>query len=570
MAAEAAPAAQAGGSSASTSRGAGSADGAAKPSRTRTEMIQKLALYLKKKPDIVPSIKKRVENNQPLKVGEDVCDVGVLKDALAAYSRSCEAANAAPQAGSSSMGARWNPQGPSAATMHAKARLECEDAEQWHQKVQVIGGNKLAILTRPDVLTQPSNRYLANEEVVEVVARTVATKDGRTYLRLKLQDGWICTRSRKDFTKQVLKLCSNTDDVDLEPIGSEPPESLAKQLLEPVDDAGHRANLPEDEENRGGARPTVRPPQEFRVLATQCPILTSPHTMSASRSSLPQKEVFLADGAHFNAAEFRAYLHLKDGRGWVAEYKKADFRRLAVAPSSYSDMQLEAAVSRRRLQVTRTRRMVTSHSVVLPSSLPPEPSVMPKQVREKIPSLAEGPCIFPSDKELWPEELRPPKPLGAKTRAKLRTVYEKYAASIQQREVSGREASEKADGYARSSAKTKALRDAAKTAEKEVSALRSSWMDEVKVVLIEDDVDYHDKSAAETAAADKQMQLSVLPVQVNGRRYFCALLDEGNLEEADGESSTQKRLLGPFREREAQAREDLDTVRTQSKRQRCE
>mmetsp|Transcript_29799 Transcript_29799/g.54275 ORF Transcript_29799/g.54275 Transcript_29799/m.54275 type:complete len:559 (-) Transcript_29799:70-1746(-) len=521
------------------------------------KLVEKLAGGIQNQPRMLAELKQRVRDNKPLLLKTVLFDVDVIREAIQRVTGRQNEPVVVDLAtgGSSSSGAgasaRWTPRGPSAATCVAKAQLECEKAEPWNQKVQVMGGCKLAILTRPDVLTQPSGRYLMDGEVAEVVARTVAIKDGRTYLRLQKTDGWICTRSRKDFTKQVLKL--TTDEVLLEPPGSDPPESLAKQLLEPLDDSGKRASMLDQEDK--ASRDAARPPQQFTVLAAQCPILQSPSSTSLSKASLQQREVFTVDGTFFSLGEHRAYLHLQDGRGWISEYKKSDFHRLAVAPVGCSDAQLEVASSGRRVQAARVRRPTASVTIPTFSQEP----VLLKQVREKMPKLAEGPCIFPSDKELWPEGLCQPQPLTATMRAKLRTVRGKYGDIICQGQADAMEATEKANSYARSGPTEKALRELAKAIAKEVAQVQSDWADDVKLVLAEEGLDWKSHPAKQL---DNDKDLRISPVQVNGKRLYCALLDEGmDEEEKESETSSQRRLLGPLREAESQAQQDLESMR---------
>mmetsp|Transcript_29227 Transcript_29227/g.67282 ORF Transcript_29227/g.67282 Transcript_29227/m.67282 type:complete len:562 (-) Transcript_29227:101-1786(-) len=540
----------------STTRPNGISSGGAADPQRRLRLISILATQLQKYPEKLDGFQQRVREKKPLLLKDVLFEVDVIREAVqrATGGRRELAKVDLTTGGSSSSGAtgaRWTPRGPSAATMHAKAQLECERAEAWHQQVQVMGGCKLAILTRPDVLTQPSGRYLMDGEVVEVVARTVSVKDGRTYLRLQKQDGWICTRSRKDFTKQVIK--PQTDDVQMEPVGCEPPESLAKQMLEPMDDMGKRALLLDLEDK--ASRDAARQPQQFTVLATQCPILQSPSSFSSSKGVLAQREVFTADGTFFSMGEHRAYLHMQDGRGWISECKKSDFRRLAVAPVGCSDAQLEVATSGQRVQAARVRR--PSAPVTIPTFS--EGPSLPKQVREKMPKLSEGPCIFPSDKELWPESLCAPQPLTVALRAKLRTVRGKYGDIICQGQADAMEATEKANGYARSCATEKALRDLAKAIDKEVARVQSDWADDVKLVLAEEGLDWN-SSAPKPPDGEKELRVS--PVQVCGKRLYCALLDEGGAEEEhESETSSQRRLLGPLREAESQAQQDLEGMR---------
>ncbi|CAE6910379.1 unnamed protein product [Symbiodinium natans] len=102
------------------------------------------------------------------------------------------------------VGARWTPSSASIASIVSKALMECEDAEQYMERVRVVGDAKVAVLPKPDVNTTPTGEFLCSEEWADTVARMVNRKDGRVYVRLRNFSGWVSSRSRNDYNKVVL------------------------------------------------------------------------------------------------------------------------------------------------------------------------------------------------------------------------------------------------------------------------------------------------------------------------------------------------------------------------------
>eukprot|EP00913_Durusdinium_trenchii_P026781 g25122.t1 len=111
-----------------------------------------------------------------------------------------------PALESSSSGMRWTPSAASAACLANKAIEECEEAEGYNERVRVVGGSKLAILVKPDVASTQTGEYLAPDQWADTIARVVNRKDGRVYVRLRSLNGWVSSRSSKDYAKVVLQV----------------------------------------------------------------------------------------------------------------------------------------------------------------------------------------------------------------------------------------------------------------------------------------------------------------------------------------------------------------------------
>eukprot|EP00933_Yihiella_yeosuensis_P040331 TRINITY_DN3460_c3_g1_i1.p1 TRINITY_DN3460_c3_g1~~TRINITY_DN3460_c3_g1_i1.p1 ORF type:complete len:563 (+),score=149.52 TRINITY_DN3460_c3_g1_i1:159-1847(+) len=134
-----------------------------------------------------------------------------------------------PAGGSGAAGARWNPGASSASLLTAKALQECEQAEPFSRNVLVSANlGKVAVFGLPDVLTKPMEQQLDEGQDVEVVARYLSQRDGRVYLRLKADKGWVCTRSIQDLTHVVLSCPEVPGQSSLEP------EKFRLQLKSPA------------------------------------------------------------------------------------------------------------------------------------------------------------------------------------------------------------------------------------------------------------------------------------------------------------------------------------------------
>eukprot|EP00439_Symbiodinium_sp_Y106_P062510 s302_g9.t1 len=97
--------------------------------------------------------------------------------------------------------ARWTPEAPSSSLLTNKAIMECEQAEPF-ARTAVVGDRPVPVFGRPDVLDKPVENLSAGR--VEVVARFISHSDGRVYLRLKADAGWVSTRSVEDLAECAL------------------------------------------------------------------------------------------------------------------------------------------------------------------------------------------------------------------------------------------------------------------------------------------------------------------------------------------------------------------------------
>eukprot|EP00438_Fugacium_kawagutii_P021875 Skav233044 [mRNA] locus=scaffold909:1252693:1260197:- [translate_table: standard] len=89
-------------------------------------------------------------------------------------------------------GQRWTPSETSAEALCAKAVEECEDAEAFHQRVRVVGGQSLLVLPKPDIFrkdkddkdqtSQTSRFFSLSDGWTETIARVTNRRDGRVYV----------------------------------------------------------------------------------------------------------------------------------------------------------------------------------------------------------------------------------------------------------------------------------------------------------------------------------------------------------------------------------------------------
>eukprot|EP00928_Gymnodinium_smaydae_P028666 TRINITY_DN21809_c0_g3_i1.p1 TRINITY_DN21809_c0_g3~~TRINITY_DN21809_c0_g3_i1.p1 ORF type:complete len:542 (-),score=138.83 TRINITY_DN21809_c0_g3_i1:13-1596(-) len=249
------------------------------PMLKRDQLVRLTIGMLEKKGQaMAKELMRRVDANQPLEVRGIRVGVDVLEEALDKYASSSADAAAAAAAASaaaapssapaasstasagsdgSDAGAkaeaaalkspqkapktsgRWNPGPVTASLIAARAQMECERAETFCKKVKILPGAKVGILDKPDIFSDPTGEFLAENEIVEVVARFACQRDGRVYLRLrKERSSWISTRSRKDISKLVMSLVDG-DKTLLEPKGfGEALTSKARELLPELDVGG--------------------------------------------------------------------------------------------------------------------------------------------------------------------------------------------------------------------------------------------------------------------------------------------------------------------------------------------
>ncbi len=250
---------------------------------------------------------------------------------------------------------RWTPGQASASLLTSKAISECEQAEPFAASISFEA--PLPVFQRPDMLEKPLEYLAAGQK--DVVARFLSRREGRVYLRLKAETGWVSTRSCEDLTITAL-----TSSQALEPLkfSSWPLKSAAIQALPLVesseadvvgppalgqeDDGKDEADGGEGEEEEDGEvedeevelevaqKAKRRPVRQFRILCGRTPILKKPGFMSLSQngqSTLQKGETFWANGVFWAKSEQRAYL--RTSAGWICERSKNDLWRLAVVRS---------------------------------------------------------------------------------------------------------------------------------------------------------------------------------------------------------------------------------------------
>jgi len=437
----------------------------------------------------------------------------------------CEALSSLDKTPPGNAGLRWTPTA-SPASLASKVLSECEEAEPFSERVRVVGNTKLAVLVKPDVTSTATGEYLPPEQWAETIGRVVNRKDGRVYVRLRAFTGWVSSRSRKEYAKVVL---------EAEKSSLEPPNvqviarSRAARLLPQMTQEGK-----------------VTSPGEARRFRTTLVAQILPHpdyTGAVVGGKLNAKEEFLADGAFLRPVDGRAYLHLKDGRGWICERAKMDFSKLAVTPCGAADDLIDDEMEESGIQQpVRTRAGVKKVFVV-------EREVEPRVGKDAAQPGAENavpdlPMIFRSDQEIWPEDL-PPRPIAKLLRAKLRRLYVSHGARATECEEDLKEVSARASSYGRACPAQKELLQYAEALRKESQKAKKEWSAAVKELLKENPAGEAAKETT-TPVATAGSPGAVMPVQVRGGRWFCA-----SLREEEGRQS------GPLRISQEEASEDL-------------
>ncbi|CAJ1367654.1 unnamed protein product [Effrenium voratum] len=249
----------------------------------------------------------------------------------------------------------------------SKAMMECEQAEAFAHQVEVL--KAVPIFSRPDVLEKRLDQLAPGK--AEVVARYLSRRDGRVYLRLKAELGWVCTRSCDDLAEAVL-----AGQVSLEPekfrtwplpspaVAALPPVGLEREAQAPAaEEESEEPEEPEEPEVEGmeseegtddelneeeaeaiekeeevkeGEPSVQRAPRrvkKFRVVIGT-PVLDRPgwaKLIQNGQKMLQKGETFLADGVYWAKSEQRAYLRMTRSLGWISERSKQDLWRFAVA-----------------------------------------------------------------------------------------------------------------------------------------------------------------------------------------------------------------------------------------------
>jgi len=484
----------------------------------------------------------------------------IVNDAL---EKKQQASGATAPASSAPGGERWTPTS-SAGAMANRAVMEHEDAEQYNETVHVTAGSKVAVLTKPDVNSPVTGEYIAaSDGMVEVVARLINRKDGRVYVRLRTKTGWVSTRSRKEFSKLVLEIAEGRPALE-PPSVQAMSNPRATRYLQPVDEAGKPTGA---EATLGGE------PRRFRATG-MVPILPKPdfagEKMSVAGARFSQKQEFVADGAFLRAADGRAWLHLKDGTGWVCERHKTDFSRMVVEPCGPSDDFLDdgkEGASGSRVRAAGGKKVIVTEKkeLVVPVEALGNNASIPGGI--SVGALPQE-LVFRSDLEIWPEELRPPKPLDKNMRVKLRRIFASFGVKSKECEEDIAELDEKAKSFNRACPAQKELLQYAEQIKKEMQKVQKEWTAAVKAALAGSSVP--SKSPPPPANVKDTSGCSIMPVQVRGSRWFCASVggrpapgaSDGDEDGGAGATSTGSvfRHIGPLRLSEDDASADLQKM----------
>lgn len=569
--------------------------------RERTKLVQLITKQMIEKGDrVVGQVEQRIRDNRGIDVKGHTVDPEGLAEALAAYkaatagtataSTTSDAAPKAPTATGTlafpadatsttapkhqyllkhtlfDKPARWTAPEATNSALASRVVSECDNAEPFARVITVVGGNKVAVLTKPNVSSTATGEYLEKDEKVEVLARAVGPRDGRVYLRLRKYTGWVTTRSRKDYSKIVLGIEPGSNGPPLEPpLLATATISRAVQLLQPM---GADGNV-DPSASKGAA---VSQKVAFRALGGRCILLPEPNNNSArlSAGTLQNKEEFVACGVYMNAAEGRAYLRLADGRGWVCERLLAQFTTFAAQPSDLTldldvDHSQEAAPARKVVSsdavggAARKRVVITTHNdAVDEASFTPPP---------KAPQAAEPKfMVYRSDGELWPDPGLKGHPVSKEIRVKLRQLFQHYGINIRNCEEDCKDVTDKAESYKRECDATKTLKTHADTLQKEIAKMHKEWAKAVEKIFV-DAGESMPKVGEIKQGQNSSVPGGVTPVQVSGTRWYCAMIRPENASEVTDEMSPEKvdksvvRHMGPLRQTPAEAVEDMQGLR---------
>mmetsp|Transcript_143953 Transcript_143953/g.254393 ORF Transcript_143953/g.254393 Transcript_143953/m.254393 type:complete len:667 (-) Transcript_143953:174-2174(-) len=568
----------------------------------RVHLVNKIVEMIKSRgPKMADEVRKRVVSGEGITIKGFHVDAGVLKDALAAAAASAGASPAASPAGTAAASQvpanPSKPAGPttvasssavkegtgaaqapgrrfsatvSTAALASKAILECETAAPYVETIVVVGGSKVAVLPRPDVRAKPTGEYLNAGESAQAIARNISARDGRIYVRLQNYSGWVSTRSRKDFSKVVI--AAPNSSAALEPASSAGllPSRVVKMLpavsltevyggKDPAAANGDAAPA------SAGAPPAAAPGvdvRRFRAVGARVPVTSTPSQANGAMSvyMLQSREVFEADGVFNDPTDGRAYLRLTRGRGWVCERSRADFGRFLVEPlvGGYLTGGDEVGVYGQEEKPTMVRQRAAIGKKVIavervnPDEVSAEVAAATKRTRER--SVNPTLCIFRSDKELWPDELQPPRPIGSETRIELRRIYVSFGKRIEEGERDLKEVTERVDSYARTCPAQKELQKFAEQLRKENSKVQAEWLKAIEAAL--PDIRKTATSDALASSSGCNGRGGLFPVQVQGERWYCASIP------ADGEEDDAgpNRHLGPLRKTAEAAAEDLQRM----------
>jgi hypothetical protein len=311
----------------------------------------------------------------------------------------------------------------------------------------------------------------------------------------------------------------------------------------------------------------------FVAVGNRSQILSKPTAqfaqMSICGASLNKGEKFTANAVHVNAAEGRAYLRLLDGRGWVSERLRTNFAKFVVKPCDGSWDSLDLAdddapkpkmqLLQQRLDLlgsgaskddgsaARSRKVIAVERPKAADSDATAAAVKAETHRERSPPRAAS--VFRTDEALWPQSLRPVRPLDNAMRCELRRLYKLHGSTVKECQRDVADAEEKANSFGRKCDNEKALRAYAESLRKESAKAERSWTDAVEAALA--------KGTRYESDVAPDNEVRVLPAQVAGRRWFCAVVPTGVAvaTEAGGEAmspetkagATTIRHFGPLR-----------------------
>jgi len=285
-------------------------------------------------------------------------------------------------------------------------------------------------------------------------------------------------------------------------------------------------------------------PWRFQVLSGRGPaILSQPSLLDAMPGAvLSTGGEFTADGVHVDAKDGRAYLHLQDGRGWVCERLRTDFRRFAVEPLHELDEDSNA-----------TRRKATegnANVVVVERKVSNTAKAAPAKPTRCLSSKQE-PVVFRSDSDLWPNPLGSPRPINMEMRRALRRLAKYYGCKLQECKVDLQEVEKRIEAFATACPGRKLLETHADTLRKERDSVEKKW-----TALVQKEIGNSPVCSA-AVPSPCSANARIAPVQVLGELWHCATL---LVEEDSGDDW----CLGPLRAEARLAAEDLQLMKNRT------
>lgn len=546
-----------------------------KPQASREAVLALIVKLLSTKEDFRAKAQEKVDNGVSLHVKGIEIESGVLREALAKAigkrpaalaPQTAPTAAAAKTPTSSAQGARFEVAAPSAAALAQKALQECETAEPFVKKVKHIGDHAIAILPKPNISTiQGENSVILPGEVFDVIARCHRVQDGRTYLRLRRSEGWISTRSAKNFAKIVIKAAEN--ECSVEPDGCQTvSRCLAGTVLSRVNPDGQHIGLDGQIIPAGAA--AMKEPRTFRIIGRAQSILSQPSTSApAAGGTLQANDEFQADAYCAVLAEGRAYLRLRDGRGWVCERLRHDISRYAVegvdfpTHQEHHDRRMAVARARKLVGLTGSQGLAMERpkSAVIErmdasldtASITAAAAEAAKPPPRSTP-LKDEAVLLRSDTEIWPKLLGDPRPMRGQMRNALRRLARSYHRKVKECEEDLKEVEKRIEAFARACDGKKTLQTHAETLRKEIAKIEQEWK-----AAIEKDIPGAGSLPLGKPSSSKGRG-TVAPVQVLGEAWHCAVIRAEHDDGEGGKSMVQH--FGPLRADTAAASEDLQSL----------